>query len=413
MPVRAVLVPLASRLHGEEYYSKLLAALRTAFGSAVEEVDVVTSVEEARRAGSSAAGGLPILLFLTGGTSKLAQEFVSAGCFAAVAMLAHGEHNSLASAISARYKLEARGVRVWLSPCYSPWSGDCAERGRRLARAVLAAAKLHGVRVAVIQDALPPQAEALERRLGARVELITQSEFERMVEQADEAVSRALAKEVGEAFGVSGEKLLEVGRVYAALRELFGRFDAVAIDCFDYLAKRGVTPCLALAKLNAEGLVTACEADLQAVLLMLVSRELTGYAGWIANATAFSGTRGVFSHCTIAFNMVESGRVLPHFESGYPHALSGKLAHSTYTIASISPDFAVLGAGLAKVVESGLLSGAACRTQALVELGPWAEELPRAAPANHHVFIPGDVVEELRAVAKLLGLRYLHYPSLA
>ncbi|MEM4030050.1 MAG: hypothetical protein QXT28_12840, partial [Thermofilaceae archaeon] len=148
MPLRTILVPLASTLHGEEYYSKLLAALRAAFGSAVEEVGVVTSVEEARRAGSSAAGGLPILLFLTGGTSKLAQEFVSAGGFAAVAMLAHGEHNSLASAISARYKLEARGVRVWLSPCYSPWSGDCAERGRRLARAVLAAAKLHGVRVA-------------------------------------------------------------------------------------------------------------------------------------------------------------------------------------------------------------------------------------------------------------------------
>ncbi|MEM3944439.1 MAG: hypothetical protein QXO02_08810, partial [Thermofilaceae archaeon] len=77
MPKKVTLIPIASRLHGEGYYSKLLAELRAAIGGGFEEVDVVTSVEEARRAGSSAAGSLPILLFLTGGTSKLAQEFVS------------------------------------------------------------------------------------------------------------------------------------------------------------------------------------------------------------------------------------------------------------------------------------------------------------------------------------------------
>lgn len=413
MPKRVVLVPLASRLHGEDYYSKLLAALRGAFEGAAEEMGVVTSVEEARRAGFSAAGSLPVLLFLTGGTSKLAQEFIGAGGFGAVVMLAHGEHNSLASAVSARYKLEVRGVRAWLSHCYSPWSEECRARVQRSTRAARAAARLHGARVAVIQDALPPQAEVLKSRLSAEVELIPQSEFERMVEQADEKLSSSLVDEVRGAYGASGEKLLEVGRVYAALRRLFERFDAVAIDCFDYLVRHGVTPCLALAKLNAEGLVTACEADLQALVLMLLSKELTGYTGWIANATAFSGTRGLFSHCTIAFSMIKGGRALTHFESGYPYALSGELAHSTYTIASLSPDFAVLGVGLAKVAESGLLSGSACRTQALVELGPWAEELPRAAPANHHVFIPGDVAEELEVVAKLLKLQHLRYSSLA
>jgi L-fucose isomerase-like protein len=407
---QVVLVPLASKLHGEEYYRGLLEFLLERIGGGLGVAEVVTTPEEAAEAGRRYAGDLPLLLFLTGGTSGLAREFVAAGGFGSVAMLAHGEHNSLASAVSARYKLEARGVGVWLSHCYSPWDPGCAEKARRLAAVARTAARLHGVRVAVVSRREPESAAPLREKLGAEVRVIAPGELERLAESAGAELAKAFAREVSATLGVEGARLEEVGRVYAALKGIFQQgFDAVALDCFDYLVEHRVTPCLALAKLNAEGLVTACEADLQALTLMLISKELTGVTGWIANATAFKGSTGFFSHCTVALNMISRGRVMAHFESGYPYALAGELAHEVYTIASLAPDFSLLAADVARVVSSGNLVASACRTQALVELGPAAEDVPRLAPANHHVFMPGVLVEELEALAALLKLDYLQY----
>jgi len=61
--------------------------------------------------------------------------------------------------------------------------------------------------------------------------------------------------------------------------------------------------------------------------------------------------------------------------------------------------------GVAKVLKSGNFIERACRTQALVEVGDVAAK----APANHHVFIPGDVAEEVKTVAKLLRLEIVEY----
>ena len=410
MAKQVVVVPLASKLHGEGYYRGLLNFLLERVEGGVRAAEVITTLEEAAEAGRRHAGDLPILLFLTGGTSGLAREFAAAGGFGSVAMLAHGEHNSLASAVSARYKLEARGMGVWLDHCYSPWDPECAETARKLVAVARTAARLHGVRVAVVSRREPESAAPLREKLGAEVRVLPPGELERLAEGADTGLVSDFASEISSALGVKDARLEEVGRVYAALRSVFQQgFDAVAIDCFDYLVEHGVTPCLALAKLNAEGHVAACEADLQALTLMLISRELTGTTGWIANATGFKGSVGFFSHCTVALNLISRGRVMTHFESGYPYALSGELAHKVYTIASLAPDFSVLAAGVARVLSSGNLVASACRTQALVELGPAAEDLPRLAPANHHVFMPGVLVEELEALATLLKVDFLTY----
>jgi len=407
---QAVLVPLASRLHGEDYYRRLLNFLLERVEGGARAAEVITTPEEAAEAGRRHAGDLPILLFLTGGTSGLAREFVAAGGYGSVAMLAHGEHNSLASAVSARYKLEVKGVGVWLAHCYSPRSPECAETLRKLVAVARTAARLHGVRVAVVSKKEPESAAPLRGKLGAEVRVMPPGELERLAEDADTGLVKAFTREVSSVLGREDTRLEEIGRIYAALKSIFQQgYDAVALDCFDYLVEHGVTPCLALAKLNAEGLVTACEADLQALTLMLVSRELTGTTGWIANATAFKGSVGLFSHCTIALNMISRARVMEHFESGYPYALAGELAHEVYTIASLAPDFTVLAAGVARALSSGNLVASACRTQALVELGPAAEDVPRLAPANHHVFMPGVLVEELEALAALLKLDFLQY----
>ena len=61
-----------------------------------------------------------------------------------------------------------------------------------------------------------------------------------------------------------------------------------------------------------------------------------------------------------------------------------------------------------EVVRSGNFSQEVYRTQAHVRFGR-AVKLEEEAPANHHVFIPGDVVDEAEAVLRLLGIPATRY----
>ncbi len=120
---------------------------------------------------------------------------------------------------------------------------------------------------------------------------------------------------------------VKAAEVAAALCKFAEGADLVAIQCFPFLMKSRITSCLSLALLNARGCTAACEGDLSAGLAMLISRRLTGYSGWIANAVYGRGDEAVFAHCTVSLEMVKSWRVMPHFESGFPHGLAGELAH--------------------------------------------------------------------------------------
>lgn len=194
------------------------------------------------------------------------------------------------------------------------------------------------------------------------------------------------------------------------MRSLYGKYDALAINCFPYLVKHRVTPCLALARLNEEGgLIAACEADLRALFSMIIARELTGYSGWIANTNRIEGSRVTMAHCTIALNMVSNARAVTHFESGFSYGLTGKLLFNEVTGVSVSSDFRRMGIFNAKVIESGLLSDRMCRTQAVLDLGINSSVILRLAPYNHHVIIPGNVTRELETIASVLGMEVVKY----
>jgi len=236
-------------------------------------------------------------------------------------------------------------------------------------------------------------------------------EFERLVENADEGIAQEFANLIkGRVkFEIGSERLLEVGKIYAAIRGLYARYDATAINCFPYLVEHRVTPCLALARLNEEGLIAACEADLRALFSMILAKELTGYSGWIANVNHVEGSTVTMSHCTIALNMIRNPRVLTHFESGYPYGLTGELIFNEVTGISVSSDFRRMGVFTAKVVNSGLMSNNMCRTQAVLNLGVDASRVVKLAPYNHHVIVPGDITRELEVIASVLGMEYVRY----
>ncbi|MEM0326538.1 MAG: hypothetical protein QW733_05875, partial [Desulfurococcaceae archaeon] len=66
-----VVVPFASKLHGEQYYMRVLDTIRSNIdktGIRVEYSSVVTSEEEAKDLAGKYADYLPVFVALTGGT---------------------------------------------------------------------------------------------------------------------------------------------------------------------------------------------------------------------------------------------------------------------------------------------------------------------------------------------------------
>lgn len=413
-----VIIPFASRLHGESYISDILESFKKKLSSMglkdAVYAKMITSIEDINESMQTYRDHIPLFFPITGGTERLMYTLATKVGFRSVVLFAHGEHNSLASAVSARYRLELEGANPYLYHCKSINEDECSVELNRMARALTTLSSLLGSRVLLIgpYSEKPEEAKAFEEVVEGSVDLMTIDEFASATASAPreytEEFQRALEKFE---FIVPPNRMEEVGKIYGTLRWLFElrKYDAIAMNCFPFLMKYKTTPCLALALLNAEGYVTACEGDLLALTLMIISKNITGYTGWIANSTAFKGKYAYFSHCTIALNMIKRGVITTHFESGYPYGIAGELAGIVYTFASISRDFTAIASGVGRVVRSGLLSHSMCRTQAIFELNYDAEKIPRLAMANHHVIIPGDVRRELREIATLLGLDYVDY----
>jgi len=414
---RIVLASFASKLHGESYYSSIYEKIReyvTRVETNIEFTPVLTSEDEARETALKYKDMYPILVALTGGTSALMQKFAQVANYESLIIFGHGEHNSLPSAISARSKLDINGAWTWLFHCKNIDSINCFIEIQRMLRIARSVSSILNSKILLINpnEEKPEQADDFESKFNATVEVISMDKVASKLESArKDLVDHFLTKFDEVNFKIHKDGLINVARFYAVVKSIIeeGEYDAVAVNCFPYLMKYKLTPCLALALLNSEGLIAACEGDLLSLVLMMISKSLTGVSGWIANATAFEGEKAYFSHCTIALNMVNNPMVVSHFESSQPFSITGTLTNNVYTITSLSPDYSILVSGLGRVITSGLLYGSMCRTQAILDLGLQAEKIPVIAVSNHHVLIPGDVREDLKAVATLLGLEYLEY----
>jgi L-fucose isomerase-like protein len=414
-----VVVPFASEVHGKEYYANVLEVLRKhlmRYGIDFHR-DIVTSAEKAEEAGKKYSDFLPIAIVLTGGTSNLIYRFANAGGMNRVILLAHSEHNSLASAISARSKLEREGIAAGLYWCEEYYSIECENTVDRMMRVARAVAAVVNSKIAVVGDKEKDEVmEAFETRFEATVDIVTFDQLKQLMDSvSSDRVSEAI-KEIEESisFEASKQALEKVARLYIALDEIAKKgYDAVAIDCFPFILKHGVTPCIPLAMLNKKGVIAACEADIPATFGMMIAKALTGRSGWIANSVSFRGRTAMFAHCTIALDIVKGrAKAVEHFETSAPYAVLGELDNAVVTLMSVDRDFTAMLMERGRVIKSGLLTYAACRTQAMIELDIPADVIPRLAPANHHVVLLGDWVEELRDIAYMLNIDAATYREL-
>ena len=197
--------------------------------------------------------------------------------------------------------------------------------------------------------------------------------------------------------------LPDAWRIYLALKKLVQHYhlSGLTIRCFDLLTSVHNTGCIALARLNSEGIVAGCEGDVPAMLSMAITRAALGISGFQANPAQINPETGEmkFAHCTIPFNMVERYELDTHFESGIGVGIRGYMANGDVTIFKVSGDLQ------RHFIEQGTLERSEdkpdlCRTQQIIRLcNPEATGYFLTRPiGNHHIIIPGNHKELLKLI---------------
>ena len=379
---------LTSALHDEKAVSAVTKTFLESLG-----VDYVLKGSDYADYGSHS---LSLIYVRTGGTEgifkKLLPELLEKSGRAPFYLLTSGKSNSLAASMEILSYLrqnDLKGEIIHGSADY------IAKRIVLLAKVGEARGLLEGCRLGVIGQPsdwlISSQADYAEakRRLGIElVDIPMQALLDIL------AVTPETAAQETPDVEIIKNALLGANRIYLALKELIAKYrlQGFTLRCFDLLTEIKNTGCLALAKLNAEGIVAGCEGDVPAMLSMMIARSLTGISGFQANPSTINPEMGemVFAHCTIPLNMVERYELDTHFESGIGIGIRGYMAPGAVTIFKVSGDLS-----RSFIAEGELIRNQAktdlCRTQQVIQLAEKSKTsyFLTEPIGNHHIIIPG------------------------
>ena len=187
--------------------------------------------------------------------------------------------------------------------------------------------------------------------------------------------------------------------VYQRLKEIVIKYNlqGVTLRCFDLLSTVKNTGCIALSKLNDEGIPAACEGDIPTLLTMMVCKRLTGELCFQVNPARINPDgEMLFAHCTLPLKMTEKHEYTTHFESGIGVAIHGDLPTGDYTLVKLSNDMQRMLA-VDVTLERCQYEPNLCRTQVWVKATPDVSEYFMTDPiANHHILIRGHHAKEFR-----------------
>jgi L-fucose isomerase-like protein len=180
--------------------------------------------------------------------------------------------------------------------------------------------------------------------------------------------------------------------IYDRLKEIIAKYklDGITLRCFDLLTTVKNTGCIALSKLNDEGIPAGCEGDIPVLMTMIACKKLTGEPGFMVNPARIQPDGSMLlAHCTIPLKMTEKHEYTTHFESGIGVAIHGELAAGDYTLVKLSGDMKRLLAVNVTLTRCQYEQNL-CRTQVWIKSTPMVSQYFLTSPiANHHVLIKG------------------------
>lgn len=171
----------------------------------------------------------------------------------------------------------------------SPHDPEVIQEIRHFARAAFAVCRMKGHKLGLIGGRVAgmyttmvdmAQVTAL---FGADIEHVDQS---RVILEAEKVPAAAVQETIDilrREFGTihpPAEMVARSARLYHAIRKIVEQeaFDTIAVKCQDEVIGNYVSYCLPVSLLNDEGIVTACESDMNAALTMRILNLLTDQA---------------------------------------------------------------------------------------------------------------------------------------
>lgn len=306
-------------------------------------------------------------------------------------LLTNGANNSLAASLEILTYLNSRGKKGEILHGSASY---IAKRIKQLALADSVKNKLKISRLGVVGRpsdwliASAPQYKLLADKLGVTLVDISMDEVEKPV--IDAAPANDMDTSVA---------------IYNALKDIATkhRLDGLTLRCFDLLTSLKGTGCLALAKLNAEGVIGTCEGDIMAMMSMLVATLTSKQSTFQANPSRLDTDNNtvVFAHCTAPLDMFTSYRYDTHFESGIGVALKGELKTGRATVFRMAEDLKRYYVTEGDILEN-LDDKSLCRTQIRIKLDTPVTELLTAPCGNHHIIMYGEHAEAIKSLLDTL-----------
>lgn len=343
-----------------------------------------------------------VLMFLSGGSERVAVNSLQEYKF--YLMFASRDNNSWASATEVKAWMNQHNISSLLIDCDDPGAQSVinefyfARNGIR---------RLHGQRLGLVGNpsdwlvASTVSPFIMQTRLG--------------IEQVDIAWNDIVLDEVKQvapdftslfASGQPAEEVFESGRIYEGLASLipFYRLNALSVECFSLANATRHTACLALSKLNLDGIPSGCEGDTCSAAGLMLGYEVCGTVPWMANTVHVGNGKALFAHCTAPANLYRKFKLDTHYETNQGLAIAGELKGEVVTIFRFDNTLSRMFVGMAKVL--GYPKGKnACRTQLEVSLPESACQYFLNTPlGNHHLIVPGNYLPRLQLAAQLLRM---------
>ena len=307
-------------------------------------------------------------------------------------LLTSGKSNSLAASMEILSYLRKSGIDGEILHGSNEYIN---KRIRMLERVSIARDKLRGCRLGIIGEpsdwliSSDVDRMAVQSRLGIELVDIPMTELLEEIQSAPLKMPGELSANPQIVGALPG-----ANQIYMALKSMVEKchLQGFTLRCFDLLPAVRNTGCLALAKLNAEGIVAGCEGDIPALLSMMVAKSLVGVSGFQANPARIDPETGeiLLAHCTIPFNMVDSYELDTHFESGIGVGIRGFMKEGPVTIFKLSGDLARCFAEEGVLVRNQSQPDL-CRTQQVIQLSDKSRisYFLTNPIGNHHIVLPG------------------------
>ena len=345
--------------------------------------------------------GLSVIYVRTGGTEGIFRRLLPQlreQSKAPFYLLTSGKSNSLAASMEILSYLQQNGLQGEIIHGSSEY---ISSRLQILAKVSEAKQKMKGCRLGIIgkpSDWLissTVEPTIVKERLGIELVEIPMEELLQTIDKTPETTSQE---------STTNKAILEAlpmaNRIYGALRSIVDQYhlQGLTIRCFDLLTAVHNTGCIALARLNAKGIVAGCEGDVPAMLSMMIVQSLLDVSGFQANPASINPETGemLFAHCTIPFNMVERYELDTHFESGIGVGIRGYMKEGSVTIFKVSGDLSRCFIAEGELVRSQAKPDL-CRTQQVIQLADkhQTEYFLTRPIGNHHIILPGHHKELL------------------